>query len=156
MLSLNGFDGTSTTSNISQTDTFHTDGVRRIRHVSSLEDHVDSSTDNTVCNFVSEAAKNSVPPIRMKYDGHMSDTQPVFLDEISGSSGENAGKEGNLLDNCGLLPNNCLPCLASTVSPVEKRRSLSSSPPSTRKKAALKLSFKWREEHTAATLRECI
>lgn len=65
---------------------------------------------------------------------------------------ENADKEDNLLDNCGILPNNCLPCLASTVSPVERRRSLSSSPPSSRKKTALKLPIKWKEDHTAPSL----
>ncbi|KAI3467430.1 hypothetical protein Pfo_024093 [Paulownia fortunei] len=152
VLSLSGFDGTSITSS----DTFHTDGVHRIRRVSSLEDPVYSSIGNSECNFISEAAKSSVPlsisDIRVKSDGPMSDVQPVFLDEISGSAAENAGGEDSLLDNCGILPNNCLPCLASTVPPVEKRRSLSSSPPSTRKKAALKLSFKWKEEHPTATL----
>lgn len=53
------------------------------------------------------------------------------------------------MDNCGILPNNCLPCLASTVSPVDKR---SSSPPSARKKAASKLSFKWRDVHANSSL----
>ncbi|KAL8533962.1 hypothetical protein ACS0TY_010111 [Phlomoides rotata] len=72
-------------------------------------------------------------------------SEPVFLDEISRPSGENAGKD------CGILLDNCLPCLASTVPSVEKRRSLSSSPPSMRKKAA-KLSFKWRDEYNTATL----
>ncbi|TYG74244.1 hypothetical protein ES288_D04G167000v1 [Gossypium darwinii] len=65
---------------------------------------------------------------------------------------EGPGKEVGLLDNCGILPSNCLPCLASTVSSVEKRRSLSSSPPSARKKNALKLPFKWKEGHPNAAL----
>ncbi|XP_073268147.1 uncharacterized protein [Populus alba] len=67
------------------------------------------------------------------------------------SVNENDGEEG-LLDNCGILPGNCLPCLASTVPPVEKRRSLSSSPPSARKKGALKLPFKWKEGNSSNTL----
>ncbi|XP_031386256.1 uncharacterized protein LOC116199844 isoform X2 [Punica granatum] len=65
---------------------------------------------------------------------------------------ETVGKEEGLLDNCGMIPGNCLPCLASTVPSIEKRRSLSSSPPSARKKVTSKLSFKWREGHPNATL----
>lgn len=156
VLSLSGFDGASTTSFVPQTDTSHTDCVSRIRQVSSLEDPVDSSAGNAVCNSVGEATRSSVSvsasDIRVRNDGHMSDVQPVYLDEISGSSRESANKEDNLLDNCGILPNNCLPCLASTVSPVERRRSLSSSPPSARKKTSLKLPLKWKEEHTATSL----
>ncbi|KAL0732594.1 hypothetical protein Bca4012_008803 [Brassica carinata] len=54
----------------------------------------------------------------------------------------------------GALPNNCLPCLNPiTVVPcVEKGRSLSSSPPTSRKKASLKLSYKWREGHASGAL----
>ncbi|KAL7132952.1 hypothetical protein ABFS83_12G109800 [Erythranthe nasuta] len=104
----------------------------------SLPDDVISVNGSSTRNSVSEAAsKSSVHP-----------NLPVFLDDISTSSGENGGGE-SILDNCGIIPNNCLPCLASTVPPVEKRRSLSSSPPSIRKK---KLSFRWREEYPIATL----
>ena len=57
-------------------------------------------------------------------------------------------------DEGGHLPNNCLPCLTpiSVVPCVEKGRSLSSSPPSSRKKASLKLSYKWREGHASGAL----
>ncbi|KAH9773625.1 DUF1336 domain-containing protein [Citrus sinensis] len=78
--------------------------------------------------------------------------QPVFLDEISSSVDEGSGKDEGLLDNCGIIPSNCLPCLASTVPSVEKRRSGSSSPPRPFKKTASKLSFKWKEGHANATL----
>lgn len=45
-------------------------------------------------------------------------------------------EEGGLMNNCGLLPNNCLPCLASTVAqPTDKKRPLSTMP-------SLKVSFK--------------
>ncbi|KAK6160094.1 hypothetical protein DH2020_003475 [Rehmannia glutinosa] len=153
VLSHSGFDGTSLTTS----DSYHTDGVHCVRQVSSsLENPVDSSTNNSGCIFVNEAAKSSIPSsfpdLRVKTNRPTSGVQPVFLDEMSGPAGENAGGEDGVLDNCGILPNNCLPCLASTVVPVEKRRSLSSSPPSTRKKAALKLSFKWKEENPTATL----
>ncbi|CAI9768041.1 unnamed protein product [Fraxinus pennsylvanica] len=105
----------------------------------------ESLTGHSARNSVSETA-------RVKSDGPLNEIKPVFADEISSTSGENAGREGSLLDNCGILPHNCLPCLASTVPSVEKRTSLSSSPPSTRKKAALRLSFKWKEGHHKATL----
>ncbi|CDY07795.1 hypothetical protein HID58_083694 [Brassica napus] len=52
------------------------------------------------------------------------------------------------------LPSNCLPCLnpIAVVPCVVKGRSLSSSPPSSRKKASLKLSYKWREGHASGAL----
>ncbi|CAA2969187.1 Hypothetical predicted protein [Olea europaea subsp. europaea] len=103
----------------------------------------ESLTGHSARNSVSETAK-------VKSDGPLNEIRHVYADEISSSSGENAGREGSLLDNCGILPHNCLPCLASTVPSVEKRGSLSCSP--TRKKAALNLSFKWKEVHHNATL----
>lgn len=80
--------------------------------------------------------------------------KPVFLDEISIVRVDESGKENEtgVLDNCGLLPNNCLPCLASAVSSVDKRRSLSPSHPITRRKPSLKLSFKRREGHATPPL----
>ncbi|MED6121574.1 hypothetical protein PIB30_031438 [Stylosanthes scabra] len=87
-----------------------------------------------------------------KSDGNIADVnEPVFVDEISSVDASSNKGEG-ILDNCGIIPNNCLPCLASTVPSMEKRRSSSSSPPSTRKKAPMKLSFKWKEGHGNATL----
>ncbi|KAL0336254.1 UNVERIFIED_CONTAM: hypothetical protein Sradi_4837300 [Sesamum radiatum] len=129
VLSVSGFDGTSMPRNVSATDTSHTDGGCRIRPV---PDPMDSSTGNSEPILGSEKARSSVTQsvsdVRVKADGPLGDVQPVFLDEISGPSGETPGGDDSLLDNCGLLPNNCLPCLASTIPHVEKRRSLSSSP----------------------------
>lgn len=86
-------------------------------------------------NSVSELGRNSTEA-----------KHPVFLDEISSSVDGSAGKEERVLDNCGILHNNCLPCLNTNTAPsIEKRRSLSSSPPSARKKTTLRLSFKWRD-----------
>lgn len=101
---------------------------------------------------ISEASRSS----DVQYSGVDvidSPREPVFLDEIS-SVDANSNKDDGLLDNCGILPNNCLPCLASTISSVEKRRSSSSSPPNARKKTATKVSFKWKEGHGNATLCE--
>lgn len=106
-------------------------------------------------NFMNRGAKSTVAlsgsDSKVKADELQSGTKPVFADEISSSAGETAGGDEGILDNCGLIPNNCLPCLASTVQNDEKRRSLSSSP---RKKAALKLPFKWKDGHPAAALCE--
>ena len=81
--------------------------------------------------------------------------KPVFIDEISIVCVDESGKgnETGVLDNCGLLLNACFPCLASAVSSVDKRRPLSPSNP-TRRKPALKLSFKWREGHATPPLCE--
>ncbi|KAL2349328.1 hypothetical protein Fmac_003328 [Flemingia macrophylla] len=81
-----------------------------------------------------------------------SQREPVFLDEIS-SVDANSNRDDGLLDNCGILPNNCLPCLASSIPSVEKRRSSSSSPPpNAKKKTPTKLAFKWKEGHGNASL----
>lgn len=92
---------------------------------------------------------------RSKTDGSSNETKPVYLDEISSSIDENDGMDSGLLD-CGIIPGNCLPCLANsnTVPSIEKRRSLSSSPPSTRKKIAHKLSFKLKDGHPTTTICE--
>ncbi|KAH0877102.1 hypothetical protein HID58_064496 [Brassica napus] len=74
--------------------------------------------------------------------------QPDSID----SSADEGG--GGILENCRILPSNCLPCLnpISVVPCVDKRRALSSSPPSSRKKASLRLSYKWREGHASGAL----
>jgi hypothetical protein len=80
-----------------------------------------------------------------KSDGDLNDTnQPDLIDS--------SADEG-LLENCRILPSNCLPCLNTTTVPsIDKRRSLSSSPPSSRKKSSLRLSYKWREGHASGAL----
>ncbi|KAL3501296.1 hypothetical protein ACH5RR_035745 [Cinchona calisaya] len=124
--------------------------------IDQLQRPGESSNYNSARNSVSGIPKSSGHPndgdLRVKSDGSSSVVQPVFLDEMSPFADESDGREDGLLDNCGIIPNNCLPCLASTVPSVEKRRSLSSSPPSARKKAALKLPFKWREGNSSANL----
>ncbi|KAK8665653.1 hypothetical protein V6N13_005815 [Hibiscus sabdariffa] len=131
MLSLNGLEGVSRSSVSSLKDA-------NCGENSSLVDQMQKPGDISTGN----SARNSTNEAR----------QLVFLDDIASSANEGYGKEVGLLDNCGILPGNCLPCLASTVPSDEKRRSLSSSPPSARKKTALKLSFKWREGHPNSAL----
>ncbi|XP_062111751.1 uncharacterized protein LOC133823160 isoform X2 [Humulus lupulus] len=121
-----------------------------------------SVSGNSARNSDSEGAQNSSFQV-MSSDDIDSQTkcdepstneanQPVFVDEFSSSVDEHSCKGEGILDNCGILPSTCLPCLASTVPSVDKRRSLSSSPPSARKKAPLKLPFKWKEGHAISAL----
>ncbi|XP_016496746.1 uncharacterized protein LOC107815645 isoform X1 [Nicotiana tabacum] len=120
--------------------------------LSNLASSSDSCSGKTVkqpSSFVQPKEVDS----RTNLDGPNGEVRPVSLDEISSSENEGSEREDRLLENCGILPNNCLPrlSLTSTVVPVEKR-SLSSSPRSSRKKAALKLPFKWKEGNSHATL----
>lgn len=132
VFSVNGFEGASVSSISSLRDSSLWDCNVNVQHTSGM-DGVDS---------------------QLKPDGPSNEAkQPVFLDEISLTADESGGREEGMLENCGILPNNCLPCLASTTSSEEKRGSLSSSPPSSRKKGALKISFKWREGNANASLR---
>ncbi|KAF4400639.1 hypothetical protein G4B88_023047 [Cannabis sativa] len=130
--------------------------------VLSLNEYEGVSVSGNSGNSVTEGAQNSSFQVmssddidsQPKCDGPSTNeaNHPVFLDEISSSVDENSCKGEGILDNCGILPSNCLPCLASTVPSVDKRRSLSSSPPSARKKAPLKLPFKWKEGHAISAL----
>lgn len=121
----------------------------RVHSVSSSESQVARDSHSQAMN------PDDAEP-QLKGCGHSSEgNEPVFIDEISSTAGESSAKGDGILDNCGILPSNCLPCLATTINSVEKRKSLSSSPPSGLKKAALKLSFKWKEGNPNAALCEC-
>lgn len=156
MLSLNGFEVSSISSITSIREGNHEACTVHCASNDQLQRQVDSSTGNSAHNSVTEVAKNSMPldevDSRSKSVGPLNEeNHVVFRDEVS-SINEDAGREDGLLDNCGILPNNCLPCLNTTAPPVDKRRSLSSSPPSARKKAAGKHSFKWRDGHSNTAL----
>jgi hypothetical protein len=76
--------------------------------------------------------------------------------ETSASHADENGEERIVTpDHCGILPNNCLPCLSSNNPPaVEKKRPSSPDTPSSRRKSLSKLSFKWREGPSDMALRE--
>ena len=79
----------------------------------------------------------------------------VSHDDVASVAGEDSTHGGGrILDDCGLLPNNCLPCIASAVGVNEKKRALSSSPTHSMKMPSLKLSFKKKsgEAHPSSTL----
>ncbi|CAL5321215.1 unnamed protein product [Camellia sinensis] len=155
VLSLSGLEAASVSSIDSLREANHGDSTVNASSADQLQRPGDSSTGNSAHNSVKEVAKNSthsddVNGKPKSVEPLNEERQPVFRDEVS-STDEGAGREG-LLDNCGILPNNCLPCLASTVPSIDKRRSLTCSPPSAKKKGTLKLSFKWREGHPSAAL----
>ncbi|XP_004297693.1 PREDICTED: uncharacterized protein LOC101302063 [Fragaria vesca subsp. vesca] len=159
ILSLNGFERTSVSSTSSAKDGNYGDYIIRDLHAPSMEQlHKagDLSPENSA-NSIIVAQKGNRQVFndgdsQAKCDDHSTTeaNQPVFLDEISSSVDESSAKEDSILDNCGILPSNCLPCLVSTVTSDEKRRSLSYSPPSARKKSALKLPFKLKEHANAS------
>ncbi|XP_031487311.1 uncharacterized protein LOC116255582 isoform X1 [Nymphaea colorata] len=74
-------------------------------------------------------------------------------DETLSSSAEDSDKDdAKTFDHCGILSNSsCLPCLIPTETPIDKRRPLSPGPPSARRKAPLKLSFKWKSLDGSST-----
>ncbi|MFS8031651.1 putative protein ENHANCED DISEASE RESISTANCE 2 [Helianthus anomalus] len=123
VMSLNGSEGASRASIASLRDVTHGDGESR--RSTALPEETNPRGPNEI--------------------------RPVYLDEISSSVDESTGREDGLLD-CGVIPSNCLPCLAATVPSVEKRTSLSSSPSSARKKPVHKLSFKWKDGHPNANI----
>ncbi|MED6154859.1 hypothetical protein PIB30_000361 [Stylosanthes scabra] len=145
VLSLNGIEGGNAAGFPPSRDANHrvsTDQMPRPR------DYSEAARTSDVQHFSSVDSTDH----QSKSDGNIVDVnEPVFVDEISSVDASSNKGEG-ILDNCGIIPNNCLPCLASTVPSIEKRRSSSSSPPSARKKAPMKLSFKWKEGHGNATL----
>ncbi|KAI8528451.1 hypothetical protein RHMOL_Rhmol12G0149300 [Rhododendron molle] len=156
VLSLNGFEGVAISSIISIREANHEACTVHCSSNDQLQRQVDSSTGSCAQNSVTEVAKNLMPSdeadSRSKSAGPINEENHlVYRDEVS-SADEGAGRQDGLLDNCGILPHNCLPCLNTTVPTVDKRRSLSSSPPSARKKAAGKHSFKWRDGHSNAAL----
>ena len=89
---------------------------------------------------------------QLKANDNPTEGSSVFVDDISGES--TRGDEKQVVHNNGLLPNTCLPCIPSTGPSLEKKRSFNPGTLSSRKKAPLKLSFKWREGHANPTLGE--
>lgn len=67
----------------------------------------------------------------------------VTHEDISGLCMDENKEEGGVLENCGsVLPNKCLPFIATTAPMVENRKSFTFSPPNSAKKAASKSLFK--------------
>ncbi|KAK9119532.1 hypothetical protein Scep_017625 [Stephania cephalantha] len=168
-LSFNGLDASSIASLSSLRDVNHETHVSHnanapLDHSTDHRQKADElPTETSARNSLNENSKNannrvfhsSDADLLTKCDGQVNDAKSsVTFDDLSSHSvDESAGREeGGVLDNCGILPNACLPCLASTVPSLEKRRSLSPGPPSARKKPVARLSFKWKEGHSNSSL----
>ncbi|CAA7404115.1 unnamed protein product [Spirodela intermedia] len=142
-LSLNGFEAASVSSLTSFRDATFEEISTNVLSVPSSDLQLkglkvsETAIGNSAHNVNSQESNTS------KHFASHDEASTVYADEI-------VAGDGRILDPCGILPNNCLPCLV----PVEKKGSLSSSPPGSRKKATLRLSFKWRsgEGHTPNTL----
>ncbi|KAJ0974189.1 hypothetical protein J5N97_016154 [Dioscorea zingiberensis] len=138
VLSLNGFESASNMHSFKE-------GNREVHSGTPLASSSDRKQKSS--KLGDQLIGNSVNGVNSQSDVNLNGAKPfVSHDDISSQSvdeGDGVGGDG-ILDNCGLLPNNCLPCLAPTALTVEKRRSPSSSPPHSRKKTPLKLSFKWK------------
>ncbi|KAI8533811.1 hypothetical protein RHMOL_Rhmol10G0038300 [Rhododendron molle] len=77
---------------------------------------------------------------------------PRGVDPQLESDESDSDNEAGVLHNCGLLTNNCLPCLATDVSSDENKRPLSPSNSSAMKKMASIFSFKRKEEQATPAL----
>ncbi|KAG5527377.1 hypothetical protein RHGRI_028308 [Rhododendron griersonianum] len=78
--------------------------------------------------------------------------RPRGVDPQLESDESDSDNEAGVLQNCGLLTNNCLPCLATDVSSDENKRPLSPSNSSAMKKMASIFSFKRKEEQATPAL----
>lgn len=110
----------------------------------------------------SDQQENHKPRETLNKNNGRIESRSINMDEASTICAEESvmGEDGTTqpLDHCGLLPNNCLPFLASTASTIDKRRPISPGHPSFKWKLPSKLSFKWREgQHSDMALSEyCI
>ncbi|KAG7033149.1 hypothetical protein SDJN02_07202 [Cucurbita argyrosperma subsp. argyrosperma] len=97
-----------------------------------------------------EHNKNAAAILAKRSSYCRNDLTPIFVDEVSTESENGKGSEAVELNNCGLLPNTCLPYLAAGPS-VEKKRQINQGAPNLRRKASSKLSFKLKEGHNDPT-----
>ncbi|XVE83866.1 hypothetical protein DITRI_Ditri16bG0122400 [Diplodiscus trichospermus] len=124
---------------------------------SELDDEFYSLHDDVVpvigaenVSVLSVSSPRYINPL-LKANDNPTDESAVFADDVSSVS--TRGDERQAVHHVGLLPNTCLPCIPSTATPsLEKKRSFNPGTVSSRKKAPLKLSFKWREGHANPTL----
>ncbi|KAL5980625.1 hypothetical protein ACLOJK_028533 [Asimina triloba] len=158
--SLNGFDVASLSTHSSLKDSNLEDADGSVVSVPSgvqQQKSVELPTGNSLCDYAPQSVSraNSHVLEQSKPDGDLSIVRsPVFLDEVPRLSSDGVGKDdGGILDNCGLLPNVCLPCLVPTLPSMDRKRPVSPEAPASVKKAALKLSFKWKstDGHSSST-----
>ncbi|XP_017975862.1 PREDICTED: uncharacterized protein LOC18601370 isoform X2 [Theobroma cacao] len=87
---------------------------------------------------------------QLKANDNPTEGSPVYVDDISSES--TRGDEKQVVHHVGLAAHTCLPCIPSTALSLEKKRSFGPGTLSSRRKAHLKLSFKWRDGHANPTV----
>ncbi|MBA0769165.1 hypothetical protein Gotri_017928 [Gossypium trilobum] len=121
----------------------------------SLHDEVVSVTGSENASALSVSSPRDLSLInnvnsQSRANDNQTEGSAVFVDDISSESIR--GNEKQAAHHVELLPNTCLPCLHSTAPSLERKRSFNPSTLSSKKKAPLKLSFKWRDGHANPTL----
>ncbi|XWS30302.1 hypothetical protein CRYUN_Cryun24cG0105600 [Craigia yunnanensis] len=121
----------------------------------SLHDDLVSVNGSEIVSVLSVSSPRDLSRIsninsQLKANDNPTEGSSVFVDDISSES--TCGDEKQVVHHSGFLPNTCLPCIPSTGPSLEKKRSFNPGTLSSRKKAPLKLSFKWREGHANPTL----
>ncbi|XP_039011706.1 uncharacterized protein LOC120140790 [Hibiscus syriacus] len=117
---------------------------------SELDEEFYSVNDEIISVTGSENPSVLTLSSQSKVNDHPTEGNPVSVDDISSESIR--ADEKHEAHHIELLPNNCLPCIPSTALSLERKRSFNPGTPSSRKKAPLKLSFKWREGPVTPTL----
>ncbi|XP_072958328.1 uncharacterized protein [Typha angustifolia] len=126
-----------------QDDTFSLNGFE-LEAVLSISTSKDIKSESTSIYSIDQIQKRHRSGEQTRVNLENGVKSVVSHDGISSCpADEGAGvTEGGILDDCGILPHNCLPCLASAASITEKKRPFSSSPTNSVKMPSLKLPFK--------------
>ncbi|XP_058227748.1 uncharacterized protein LOC131336102 isoform X1 [Rhododendron vialii] len=103
------------------------------------------------CNDPQDVVKNPDPQLKCN-DPRDDVNHHIKFDEIQRIDESDEDEQTGGFHNCGLLPHTCLSCLTCVAPSDEKRRPLSPSTPSMRKKAALKFAFRWKDDQAIPTL----
>ncbi|EOY03285.1 Uncharacterized protein TCM_018116 isoform 5 [Theobroma cacao] len=122
--------------------------------VSSPRDLSLTSKTETVTSVLSsgqqQKSREKNTNSQLKANDNPTEGSPVYVDDISSES--TRGDEKQVVHHVGLAAHTCLPCIPSTALSLEKKRSFGPGTLSSRRKAHLKLSFKWRDGHANPTV----
>ncbi|XP_021297766.1 uncharacterized protein LOC110426783 isoform X2 [Herrania umbratica] len=122
--------------------------------VSSPRDlNLTSNTENVTSVLSSgqqQKSRENNTNSQLKANDNPTEGSHVYVDDISSES--TRGDEKQAVHHVGLAAHTCLPCIPSTALSLEKKRSFSPGTLSSRRKAHLKLSFKWRDGHANPTV----
>lgn len=129
-------------------------GGEAAKNEENLDLHPKDGDPQWRCNDPQDVVNNLDPQLKCN-DPQDDVNHHIRFDEIQRIDESDEDKQTGGFHNCGLLPHTCLSCLTRAAPSDEKRRPLSPSTPSTRKKAALKFSFRWKDDQAIPTLCKC-